>query len=124
MAAIAATDVTHTDQGGTVVRLQPRGGTQRLQALAFADGVLTYPTGGVPLSLGKLGCPTEVLDLVVVARTPTTANPLWLWNGSRTAPKLVGYEINAAGAADEQLIELDNTDTPVAQAITIQVNGY
>lgn len=34
--------------------------------LAFGDGALTVPANGIPLSKGKMGCPTVVESLLVV----------------------------------------------------------
>lgn len=65
MADIAAGDVTYT-----ILSEERSGGTRNkrknLVQLAFGNNVLTYPTGGVPLTKGKLGCPTQVDRFVVV----------------------------------------------------------
>lgn len=62
MADLAAADVTYTvtkqkklEDGRKIVHL----------TIAFGDGALTYPTGGVPLTKGKMGCPVEVDSFVV-----------------------------------------------------------
>jgi hypothetical protein len=34
--------------------------------LAFGDGILEYPAGGIPLTKGKMGCPTYVESMVIV----------------------------------------------------------
>jgi hypothetical protein len=34
--------------------------------LAFGDGALTYAAGGVPITKGKLGCPTIIESMTVV----------------------------------------------------------
>jgi len=63
MANIAASDVTYT------VKNLRRMGNSRVQnriQLAFGDGALTYPAGGIPLTKGKLGCPNTIESLVVV----------------------------------------------------------
>jgi hypothetical protein len=73
----------------------------------------TYPTGGVPIDKAKLGFPRGVSALTVLGRTTQAGatNVIWEWNGDGQSPKLLGYEVNAAGAGDEQPVELDNTDT-------------
>lgn len=35
-------------------------------SLSFGDGALTYPAGGIPITIAKLGCPTVVESLIVV----------------------------------------------------------
>lgn len=34
--------------------------------LAFGDSTLTYPAGGIPISIGKLGCPNVVESMTIV----------------------------------------------------------
>jgi hypothetical protein len=64
MAALASTDVTYTLQEGT----QKSGSDCRYEAVfkvAFGDGALTYPSGGIPLTKAKLGCPTKVEEIIL-----------------------------------------------------------
>lgn len=65
MANYAASDVTYT-----VKNLRKKGDSRnhnRFQ-ITFGDGVLTYATGGVPLTKGKLGCPNVIESMAVVAQ--------------------------------------------------------
>lgn len=66
MADIAAGDVTYTKIEGTQFSCpsDPRFSAQF--TLAFGDGALTYPTGGIPLTKAKLGCPTNLDSLVIM----------------------------------------------------------
>jgi hypothetical protein len=52
MADIAASDVTHTLVGKAEIGRQRK---VQIVDVAFGDGSLTYPTGGVPLTLAQLG---------------------------------------------------------------------
>jgi hypothetical protein len=63
MADIAAGDVTYT-----LVNQRTLGDSRKMNRvrLAFGDGALTYPANGIPLTIGKLGCPTVVESMVVV----------------------------------------------------------
>lgn len=63
MADIASSDVTYT-----LVNQRKTSGSRNHNRvrLAFGNGALTYPAGGIPLNIGKLGCPTIVESLVVV----------------------------------------------------------
>lgn len=62
MADIAAADVTYT-----VVKkvIGESGYRENVMTVAFGDGALTYPAGGIPLTAGNLGCPNQILSLVV-----------------------------------------------------------
>ena len=63
MANIAATDVTVT------INKRRRGMDSRSLfnvTLAFGDGALTYPAGGIPITKAKLGCPTIIESLHIV----------------------------------------------------------
>lgn len=62
MAAIASANVTYTI---TKTRKLEDGRKMVHATLAFGNGALTYPTGGVPLLPGSLGCP-NVIDSFVV----------------------------------------------------------
>ncbi len=66
MANIAAGDVTYTV---TKQSLLEDGRRMNVVTLAFGDGVLTYPAGGIPITIGKLGCPTAVDSLSVIDRS-------------------------------------------------------
>lgn len=63
MADIAADDVTYT-----LIKQSKLSDSRsmNLVRLAFGDGSLTVPANGIPLTKGKLGCPTVVESLLVV----------------------------------------------------------
>lgn len=63
MADIAAADVTYT-----MLKHRTLGNSRKhnLVRLAFGNGSLTYPANGIPISKGKLGCPTTIESMVVV----------------------------------------------------------
>lgn len=63
MADIAAADVTYTVLNQR--KLSDSRSMNRVR-LAFGNGSLTVPAGGIPLTIGKMGCPTVVESLVVV----------------------------------------------------------
>lgn len=69
MADIAASDVTYTLIKKTVEDSSMR---DFVMTVAFGDGALTYPSGGIPLTAGKLGCPNQVLSLVIFS--PASSN--------------------------------------------------
>lgn len=61
MADLTASDLTYTilDRGKT------SDGRQRVVA-KIATGSGDYPTGGLPLTKGKLGCPSHLESLIIV----------------------------------------------------------
>lgn len=63
MADLAAGDVTYT-----MLNQRKLGDSRNLNRvrLAFGDGALTVPANGIPLTKGKLGCPTVIESLVIV----------------------------------------------------------
>lgn len=69
MADIAASDVTYT-----LVNARTMGDSRKLNRvrLAFGNGTLTYPAGGIPVTIGKLGCPTVVESMIVVDKGTST----------------------------------------------------
>lgn len=63
MANLSAGSVTYAIQN------LRRGGNSRVNnrvKLTFGDGALTYPAGGIPITIGKLGCPTVVESMHIV----------------------------------------------------------
>ena len=129
MASILAANVTYTEKAGTAHRVAGARatGTQRIFTLAFGDGALTYTTGGIALTLAKLGCTTRCSRLRVIAATPATGdnNPEWEWDGNETSPKLVGYGSDSANAGTTvPLAELAATIAFTAQSVQVEVEGY
>lgn len=63
MPNIAASDVTVT-----VLNQRKLGDSRNLNRvrLAFGDGTLTYPAGGVPITKGKFGCPAVIESMTIV----------------------------------------------------------
>lgn len=61
MADIASSDITVTQVGKTEIGKQSR---TSVFDLAFGNGTLTYPVGGVPLSLSALGFKRNIESLV------------------------------------------------------------
>lgn len=60
MADLAASSVTYTLQEGTQGACPSDPRYSAVFKLAFGDGALLYPSGGIPLTLGKLGCPSHL----------------------------------------------------------------
>lgn len=88
MADIAASNVTVT-----MVNQRKLGDSRNLNRvqLAFGNGVLTYPAGGIPLTIGKLGCPTIIESLVIVDKGTSGYNFMY----DQSAKKLVMWQAPA-----------------------------
>lgn len=63
MADIAVGDVTHLLLNAR--KMSDSRSLNRVR-LSFGNGVLTYPAGGIPISKGKMGCPTIIESMIVV----------------------------------------------------------
>lgn len=62
MANIAATDIVTT----LVTKRHVEGRTHNRCKMVFGDGALTYPAGGIPITIGDLGCPTIIESMKIV----------------------------------------------------------
>lgn len=92
MADIASSDVTYTVLNTRKLNGSPSRKLNRIR-LAFGDGALTYPAGGIPLSIGKLGCPAVVESLVVVDKGTSGYEFMY----DQSANKLVAFQAPAHG---------------------------
>lgn len=111
MAAIASTDVTYTVVKKTIGESGYRNFTM---TLAFGDGALTYPTGGIPLVAGKLGCPNQILSLNIFS--PNSASG-YAYKYDAVNKKILLY----ANAAHSHPLTLKNA--AVADGATTRVNA-
>lgn len=82
MANIAAANVTYT-----MLNQRRLGDCRNLNRvrLAFGDGALTYPANGIPLTKGKLGCPTVIESMVIVDK----GNSGYIFQYDQSAEKLI-----------------------------------
>jgi len=71
MADIGATDVTYT-----VVKQRKEESSNKVVNLtvAFGNATLTYPSGGIPLTAGKMGAPNNIVSVVI--DSPASADGL------------------------------------------------
>jgi hypothetical protein len=125
MADIAAANVTYTEDVSSRQIECLKRKRSFVFTVAFGDGALTYPAGGVPLTKAKLGCPT-VLDELVLLDPASASGYVWKWD--RTNNKLRGYQQTdpaAAGGANIPLVELTAATTaPAAQSLKVKAVGW
>jgi len=87
MANIAAGDVTYT-----LVTQRVEGSRQKNRVrLAFGDSSLTYPAGGIPITIGNLGCPSDVESMVIVDKGTSGYSFMY----DQSAAKLVMFQAPA-----------------------------
>jgi hypothetical protein len=87
MANLAASDITVT-----ILNKRRENGRSHFNVkLAFGNGVLTYPAGGVPISKGVLGCP-NVIESLTVYDSGTSG---YKWSYDAANEKLVAMQAPA-----------------------------
>jgi hypothetical protein len=118
MAAIAATDVTYTlvkqrkeESGNKVYNL----------TISFGDGALTYPSGGVPLTAAKMGCPNSIISCLL--NSPDSANG-YVYKYDLGNNKLRIYQGDNDQVGDTALVELLTSIAPAAASLSIEVIGF
>lgn len=124
MADIAATDVTYTEEAGSA-RFNTSMRREAVFSIAFGNATLTYPSGGIPLTKGKMGCPTQIDDLIIEDASAADG-VVYKWD--RTNNKIRAYRIGALdgnAAAAQNLTEfVAATTAPAATTLKARVVGY
>lgn len=121
MTALAATDVTITLAAQNV---DVTDGVKRmcLPTIAFGDGALTYPTGGVPLPvIGNFGMKRELQRLLI--QQPSANGFVYKYDAENHKIKIFTQGLTtgetAAAAAADGALALDSTGTEG----TAQISG-
>lgn len=119
MADIAASDVTYSILNK---EKQESGMNELNMTVAFGDGVLTYPAGGVPLTKGMMGCPNEIRTVNLFS--PASANG-FVYKFDQANNKIRIYQGDNDAGADGPLVELaGGSATPAAATLYAQVIGW
>ena len=127
MTAIASTDLTLTVQTGTIQRFNKY--KEALVKIAFGNGTLTYPPGGVPLpsfvaSFTSYGMKKTVNYLELVDQDDSQGI---IWKYDHDNKKLRGYlqgaVITAASTGTLDDYPLDTTAEPLAAAANQPSSG-
>lgn len=80
MADLAASDLTYTAVNPVEGVIDDSGRVRRIFAITTAAG--EYPTGGLPLTNGKLGCPNSLESLRILERDVSDALLDYHWDKS------------------------------------------
>jgi hypothetical protein len=90
-------------------------------SVAFGDGALTYPTGGVPITKAAFGCPNVIESFIFEG---TGANG-FVYKYDQANEKIRIYQGDNNNAADSELIELaGGSATPAAATLFALVIGW
>lgn len=107
MANIAAGDVTYT-----LVNQRKMSDSRSLNRvrLVFGNSTLEYPAGGIPLTKGKMGCPTVIESLVIVDKGTSGYSFMY----DQSAEKLVMWQAPAqTHTHDIKIMESQTHDATV-----------
>ena len=116
MANIAAGDITYSLLQNRSLANSKK---SNLVQLVFGDGALTYPAGGVPITIAKLGCPVIVESMAVVAQGTSG----YKFQYDRANAKLVMIQGDNDGVADGPGNQ-PSTVAIAAQTIEVEVIGW
>ena len=120
MADLAASDLTYTMVDQSIVA--GSGYKRNVVDVAFGDGALTYPSGGVPLTKASLGCP-NVIKTFTFMEDDAAIGLIYKYDAS--AEKIRMYEGDYAQSGDEAFVELDAaSDAPAATTVRVIVEGW
>lgn len=116
MADLVAADVTYT-----ILNQRRTAGSKNHNRvrLAFGDGADTVPSGGIPLSKGKLGCPVVIESLVIVDQGTSG----YVFQYDQSAEKLVVMHSDATTAADHAHDFLVKGGTAAASTDAINIKS-
>lgn len=114
MADLAASDITVT----ILNQRRHNGRTYINVSLAFGDGSLTYPAGGVPIAKGGLACPNVIESLNVYDKGTSG----YEWSYDRTNEKLVAIQSPARTHAHDVLIKGGQAAASTAAVATYATN--
>lgn len=119
MADIAAADVVYTISS---TKKSETGEKSNLVSVAFGNGVLTYPSGGIPLTKASLGCPNNI-RLANLINADSSNGFVYKYDLANNKVRI--YQGDNDNAADAALIELvATTATPAAATLVIEAIGW
>jgi hypothetical protein len=92
--------------------------------ISFGDGTLTYPSGGIPLDFGKLGCPVDMRDISILPDSSGVDG--YVYKVDLVNKKLMIFEVPAASdlTSAAPLTELANTVAPAATVLKVVAHGW
>ena len=116
MADLVAGDVTYT-----MVEKRNLGNSKKanLVQLAFGDGTDTVPSGGIPLTKAKMGCPVTIESLKVVDQGSSG----YVFNYDASEEKLIVLQAGYDGTVAGVLVE-GSAVAIAAQTLQCEIIGW
>lgn len=118
MADLAATDVTYTLQEGTQHASPGDPAYKAVYSLAFGDSALTYPSGGIPLTKGNLGCPTVLQEFVLEDQSDSDGLVYKYDRANGTIKLYYSAAVSQSGAT----ITLTDDDSAASNGVAVYVH--
>ena len=120
MADLASGDVVYTSQRMHRIPKEKR----NLVKLVFFNGALTYPSGGVPLTVAGLGMTNSITSVTLFDNDDGSGI---VWKFDQANRKLRGYiagiVVSAAGSATMDDFALDTTAEPLSTAVAVSLTN-
>lgn len=118
MPDVAASNVTYV-----VLNKEVNDSSNRVVDLtvAFGDGALTYPAGGIPLTASRMGAPNRIISGAITS--PASANG-YVYKYDQANNKVRIYEGDNNAVADGPLVELTGSAAPAATTLYLSVRGW
>ena len=128
MAALASSDVTITLQASHRGRLYEKnqdGSRTTFCKIAFGDGALTYPSGGVPLPAAASFGMQSTIHRVKLLDEDDASGIAWKYDyeNKKLRAYLQGIIVSAAGAATMDDFALNTTTEPLATAVSLSLTN-
>lgn len=117
MADIAAADLVYTDRKQSELT-----GSSKLKtvfSVAFGDGTDTYPSGGIPLTKGKMGLP-NVIETVNLSEPDADDGFVYKYDDSAETVRI--YQESGSGSALAEFVA--GTTAVAATVLVIEATGY
>lgn len=118
MAQITTADVTYAKIEGTAIACPSNPRQSQGYSITFGGANMNYPSGGVPLVKGKLGCPESIREFIMMD-SGATVGYVGKYDYASLAVRL--YQ---AGAGTAPLVELTTAATVSSTTLRVLVAGW
>ena len=115
MADLVAADLTYTQLDPVGGEIDGSGKRRYVMAITTAAG--EYPTGGLPLTNGKLGCPNSLESLIVIEGDVADAKLTYQWDKSANTIVCVEDDASTGVPAEHANATFTSPDQLIVEAI-------
>lgn len=121
MADIAASGVTYVEKGGRS-ELTGSSKVKTVFEVSFGDGTDTYPSGGIPLTKGKMGLP-NVIETINFVEADADDGFVYKYDDSAETVRI--YQSENSGTDAAAMVEFVGGTTAVAAtSLIIEATGW